>query len=113
MTFGEIGEIAKQEKLKEFLMTHIDMMTIDEIAELEQTCRFVFGTDLNLQVYFEQMKINIEGTFVVLYINLKHMVEYELKMQNIIDQEFVPFVPFSDAITTHSELHNKLLTHYY
>ena len=61
------------------------MMTIDEISELEQTCNFVFNTYLKLQVYFDQMKINIEGTFFVLYINLKHMVEYELKRQNILD----------------------------
>ena len=75
----------KQDKLQDFLLTHIDMMTIDEISDLEQACNFVFNTDLKLQVYFDQMKINIEGTFFVLYINLKHMVEYELKRQNILD----------------------------
>ena len=78
-------ESVKQDKLQEFLLTHIDMMTIDEISDLEQACNFVFNTDLKLQVYFDQMKINIEGTFFVLYINLKHMVEYELKRQNILD----------------------------
>jgi hypothetical protein len=78
-------ESVKQDKLQDFLLTHIDMMTIDEISDLEQACNFVFNTDLKLQVYFDQMKINIEGTFFVLYINLKHMVEYELKRQNILD----------------------------
>ena len=94
-------ESVKQDKLQEFLLTHIDMMTIDEISDLEQACNFVFNTDLKLQVYFDQMKINIEGTFFVLYINLKHMVEYELKRQNILDKEYVQFVPLSDANTTH------------
>lgn len=78
-------ESVKQDKLQEFLLTHIDMMTIDEISDLEQACNFVFNTDLKLQVYFDQMKMNIEGTFFVLYINLKHMVEYELKIQGILD----------------------------
>lgn len=48
--------------------------------------------------YFDLMKIQIDETYFVLYINIKQMVEHELKNQNILDQDYVPFIPLSEAL---------------